>query len=78
MYKSKLLKLSLISLIISVISFVINYFFYHFVTDSGITTVFQSEPGKPFVAFLIGIFATLFFFASVFTLVCAFVFEDKK
>ena len=65
--KSKLLKLSLVQLIISAAIFVINYFFYHFVTDEGITLVFHQEPGKPFVAMLIGFLAVLFLFGSTFT-----------
>ncbi|MBR2342937.1 MAG: hypothetical protein IKA64_01630 [Clostridia bacterium] len=78
MLKRKFLNLSLVSLIISAVSFIINYFFYHFVTDAGITTTFQSEAGKPFVTLLIGIFATLFLFLCVASLAIAFIFGDKK
>ena len=42
-------------------------YFYHFVTDEGITLVFHQEPGKPFVAMLIGFLAVLFLFGSTFT-----------
>ena len=75
--RKKLLKMSLAELIISAVSFVINYFFFHFVTDDGITLVWQPEAGKPFVADLIGIFATLFLFASVISLLSAFILTDK-
>ena len=78
MTRKKLLKFSLCQFIISAVTFIINYFFYHFVTDSGITTTFQSEPGKPFVANLIGFFATLFLFSAVTALVMAFVFFERE
>jgi hypothetical protein len=76
--KQKFLKLSLYSFITSAVIFVINYFFYHFVTDDGITTTWQPEAGKPFVADLIGLFAVLFLFASAMSLLIAFIFFDKK
>ena len=73
-----LFKFSLINLAVSATLFVINYFFYHFVTDSGITLTFQSEPGKPFVAFMLGIFATLFLFAAAISALAALVLCDKE
>jgi len=76
-FKNRLRKFALIELIISVGSFIINYFFYHFVTDDGITLVWQPEAGKPFVADLIGVFATLFLFAAVTLFVASFIFDDK-
>ena len=78
MMREKLLKLSLVSVIISAVCFVINYFFFHFVTDEGITLTWQPEAGKPFVADLIGIFATLWLFAAAFSLVAALVLTEKE
>lgn len=78
MNKNKFLKLSLYCLIISVIVFIINYFFYHFVTDEGISLTWNEEPGKPFVANLIGIFAVLFLFSSVISLLIAYIFYPKE
>ena len=77
MNKKNFLKLSLYTGIISVIVFVINYFFYHFVTDDGISLTFNEEPGKPFVANLIGYFAVMFLFASVISLLIAHIFYPK-
>ena len=74
--RGKLLKFSLVQLIVSTVSFVINYFFYHFVTDEGISLVWQAEAGKPFVANLIGIFATLFLFGSAVSFIAAFILAD--
>ena len=76
--RRRLLKLSLIELGLSAICFIINYFFYHFVTDTGITAVWQAEPGKPFVSLLIGIFATLFLFGAAVSALAATVLFDKE
>ena len=76
--RKRLLKLSLWQGIIAVVVFIINYFFYHFVTDEGITLVWQPEAGKPFVADLIGNLGVLFIFGSIITLLVAFIVFDKK
>jgi hypothetical protein len=68
MSRKNLLKVSLYSLIISVVIFVINYFFFHFVTDDGITTTWHPEAGKPFVADLIGQLGVLMLFLAIATL----------
>ena len=76
--KQRLLKLSMWQGIIAAGIFVINYFFYHFVTDYGITLVWQPEPGKPFVADLIGQLGVLFLFGSVICLLSAYILFDKN
>ena len=76
--RKKLFKFSLIMLITSLAIFVINYFFFHFVTDSGISLTWQPEPGKPFVADLIGILATLFLFGSATSFIAAIVFTEPE
>lgn len=78
MNRSKFLKLSLYSLISSVVTFIINYFFFHFVTDEGISLTWQEEAGKPFVANLIGILAILFLFASIMCLFITIIFYPKE
>lgn len=77
--KKKLLKLSLAFIITAAIVFVINYFFFHFVTDSGITLTWQPEAGKPFVADLIGNLGVLCIFGSLLSLFAALILfgEDK-
>lgn len=77
--KKKLLKLSLVFIITAAIVFVINYFFFHFVTDSGITLTWQPEAGKPFVADLIGNLGVLCIFGSLLSLFAALILfgEDK-
>jgi hypothetical protein len=76
MTQKNLFKFSLINLIIGIAVLLIAFFFFHFVTDSGITTVFQKEAGKPFVTLLIGIFGVLFVFASAISALSALVFFD--
>ena len=76
--RKKLQKFSLVQLIIAAVVFVINYFFFHFVTDAGITTVWQPQPRKPFVADLMGMLGTLFLFGSASALLASFILADKE
>lgn len=80
MTKKKLLKLSLVSLIIGLAVLAIAYFFFHFVTDDGITFVWHPEAGKPFVTDMIGQLGTLFLFTSAISAISALIFfeEEKK
>ena len=78
MNRKNLLKLSLYSFICGLIVLVINYFFYHFVTDEGISLTWQPEPGKPFVTDMIGMLAVLFIFASTMCLLIANIFYPKE
>ena len=79
MNKKTLLKFSLILLIVGLCVLAINYFFFHFVTDDGITLTWHPEAGKPFVTDMIGQLGTLFLFGSAVSLIAALVFfEDKK
>ena len=75
--RKKLFKLSLIMLACAAVIFVINYFFFHFVTDSGITTTWQPEAGKPFVADLIGNLGVLFIFGSAVSSLGALILFEK-
>ena len=78
MNKKNLLKLSLITLIIGLIVLAIAYFFFHFVTDDGITLAWHPEAGKPFVTDLIGFFGVLFIWSSVMSLISALVFFKNE
>lgn len=78
MTKQKLRKFSLITLIIALCLFAISYFFFHFVTDSGITFRWHPEPGKPFVTNMFGQLSGLFIFASSISAISALVFFDKE
>ena len=76
--RKRLFKLSLWQLAISAFVFIVNYFFFHFETDEGISLVWQPEAGKPFVADLIGILATLFLFGAAISALCAVILFDKN
>ena len=76
--EKKLLKLSLISFILSVIFFVITYFVFHYITDEGITLVKQDEAGKPLVTNVLAMFSTLMLFLSVSSLLIYFIFYKNK
>ena len=78
MERKKLLKFSLITLIIGVVVMLLAYFCFHFVTDEGITLTWHPEAGKPFVTDMIGIFGMLFLFSSAISLIVALVFTDKE
>lgn len=78
MTKQKLFKLSLICLIIGAAVLLIGYFFFHFVTDAGITLTWHPEAGKPYVSELIGDLGVLFLFASAISAISALVFFEKE
>ena len=79
MNKKSLRKFSLICAIIGVVVLIIAYFFFHFVTDSGITLTWHPEAGKPFVTDLIGNFGILFIWSSVISFIASIVFfKDKE
>lgn len=78
MTKQKLFKLSIITLIIGLAILAIAYFFFHFVTDEGITFTWHPEAGKPFVTDMIGQLGVLFLFTSAMSAICALVFFDKE
>ena len=63
--RKRLNKLSIACLLIAVVVFIINYFVFHYVTNAGITTVWQPEAGKPFLADLVGILGANMVFASI-------------
>jgi hypothetical protein len=78
MNRKNLLKVSLYSFVSSAIIFVINYFFFHFVTDDGITTTWQPEAGKPFVADLIGQLGVSMLFLAIATLMIGLICYKKE
>ena len=77
--KQNVLKLSRLSFGLSLLLFALDFFMYHFVTDTGISPVFREEAGKPFVTLLLGILAVLFLFSSMMSQFIARIFySDKK
>ena len=76
--KNKLNKFSLVSFISSAVVFIINYFFFHFVTDDGISLVWHPEAGKPFVADLIGQLGVHLLAAAIISLMISIIFFPKS
>lgn len=72
-----LFTLSLITLALGIVLLGIAYYFFHFVTDEGLTLTFHEEAGKPFVTMLIGVFAVHFLSASALSALSALIFFDK-
>lgn len=70
MNKKILNKVSILTLIIGIFLFFVAYFFFHFVTDTGITLTWHEE-GKPVVALLIGMLGILFIWTSVMDLIAS-------
>ena len=78
MTKKKYLKLALWMFISFAVIMVISYFFYHFVTDTGISLTWNEEPGKPFVANMIANLGVLFLFGSITSAFLALLSDDKE
>ena len=76
--KKKFLILSLTTLIIGIIFLLLSYFFFHYVTDAGISFVWHPEAGKPFVTQLIADFGLLNIFASMLSFLISIIFFRKK
>lgn len=76
--KGKLMKLSRWCFALAVGVFLLDYLFFHFLTDSGFTTVWQEEAGKPFLTEMVGILGVLFLFAGIMSLLLGrIVFAEK-
>ena len=75
--RKKILLFSLINLIIGIIMFILTFFVFHFVTDSGITFIYHKEAEKPFVAFMMGVFAVLCLFTSMISFIVTKFFFQK-
>ncbi len=78
MKKKNFQKLALYCLIIGAVVLLISYFFFHYVTDEGITFVFHEEAGKPFVTNLIANFGVLFLFSSAMSLMISLIFFKEE
>ncbi len=76
--RKKLLKLSLCLLALTAAIFLLSYFFFHFVTDNGITLTWHAEAGKPFVAELLGDLGVMSLFGSVVSCMAAFILFERE
>lgn len=76
--RKNLYRLAIVCLLLAVVVFAINYVAFHFLTDDGFTTVWQPEPGKPFVTNLIGMLGADLVFASIISALCGKVLLKKE
>jgi len=64
--KSKLKKLSFISLALALVLFIVSFVLFHYITpDNQFSAVWQSEANKPFLTGLFAIWGVMHLFASV-------------
>lgn len=78
MKKKDLFRLAIITVIIGIAVLAIAFFFFHFVTDDGITLTWHEEAGKPFVTYMIGVFGVLFMWTSAMcTILALTVYKDR-
>lgn len=63
--KQKFKKLSAWCFALAVVLFILSFALFHFLTDSGFTTVFQQEAGKPFVTEMVADLGVLFLFSGI-------------
>ena len=74
----KFKKLSNWSFVLAVVLFALSFVLFHFLTDSGFTTVFQQEAGKPFVTEMVADLSVLFFFSGIVCRLAAGIFFPEK
>ena len=73
----RLLKLSLITFIISVVFLVLAFFSFHYLTDAGISTIWHAEAEKPYVTELLGDFGIINLATSLITLLIYLIYAKK-
>ena len=63
--KQNFKKLSNWSFVLAAVLMAVSFVLFHFLTDSGFTTVFQAEAGKPFVTEMVADLGVLFLFSGI-------------
>ena len=59
--------------------FALSYILYHYTLPGGaFTTVWQPEPGKPWVTLLVSVWGVMFLFAGVMSLLVGHIFFGKE
>ena len=69
--------LSVCSFALFILIELFTYYLYHFYTAEGFGFIWHTEPCKPFVTFLFGVWGTFFLFSGVISLIIAFIFNKK-
>ena len=76
--KQKFKKLSNWCFVLAAALMAISFVLFHFLTDSGFTTVFQTEAGKPFVTEMVADLSVLFLFGGIFCRMIAGIFFKSE
>ena len=77
--RKKFNTLALWSFVLSLAIFILSFYLYHYMLpDGSFTSAFQSQPGKPFVTLLFGIWGVTFLFASVMSWLIGRIFFKEK
>lgn len=76
--KKKWIRLGLICITLALVLFALSFGLFHYLTDSGFTTVFQSEAGKPFVTEMVADLGVLFLFGGCMSLLASRIFYSDK
>ena len=76
--KQKFKKLSNWCFLLTVILFALSFVLFHYLTDSGFTSVWQPEAGKPFVTEMVADLGVLFCFGGIFCRMIAKIFFFDK
>lgn len=76
--KQKFKNLSNWCFLLAVILFALSFVLFHYLTDSGFTSVWQPEAGKPFVTEMVADLSVLFFFSGILCRMIAGIFFPEK
>ena len=76
--KQNFKKLSNWSFVLAAVLMAVSFVLFHFLTDSGFTTVFQAEAGKPFVTEMVADLGVLFLFSGILCRMIAGIFFPEK
>ena len=77
--RKKCLFLALCCFVLALAIFAWTYYLYHYMTPEGVfTDILRSEPGKPMVTYLFGVWGVTFLFASVMSLLIGLIFGVHK
>lgn len=73
--KKKFKKISLVSIVLAVILFIISFVMFHYITpDNQFSTVWQTEANKPFLTGLFAIWGVFHLFAGVMSFLVSVIF----
>ena len=76
--RKKLFKLSVLLLAVGIVVLLISFFCFHFVTEEGITLIWQKEASKPTVSLLIGVLGATLMGHSILSLLCGILLFEKE